>query len=58
MHHDALFVIRRTHIEAFLTRHQPESKERIISALSRVLWLACKHSQQLDDEMLSIPTNC
>ena len=28
---DALFVIRRTHLEAFLTRHQPESKERITS---------------------------
>ncbi|MFP6018412.1 hypothetical protein ACLD4O_22390, partial [Salmonella sp. 741265045_PSA] len=34
---DALFVIRRTHLEAFLTRHQPESKERITSALSRLL---------------------
>ncbi|MBX9242738.1 hypothetical protein K6310_26350, partial [Klebsiella pneumoniae] len=52
---DALFVIRRTHLEAFLTRHQPESKERITSALSRLLWLACKHNPQLDDEMLEHP---
>lgn len=52
---DALFVIRRTHLEACLTRHQPESKERITSALSRLLWLACKHNPQLEDEMLEHP---
>lgn len=52
---DALFVIRRSHLEAFLTRHQPESKERISSALSRLLWLACKHNPQLDDKMLEHP---
>lgn len=52
---DALLVIRRTHLEAFLTRHQPESKERITTALSRMLWLACKHNPQLDDEMLEHP---
>jgi len=49
---DALFVICRTHHEIFLTRHQPNSKEQLTSALSRLLWLACKHNPQLDDEML------
>ncbi|SMG56976.1 hypothetical protein [Cedecea sp. NFIX57] len=52
---DALFVIRHPHLESFLDNHQPESKERITSALSRLLWLACKHNPQLDDEMLKHP---
>ena len=30
-------------------------KSRITSALSRLLWLACKHNPQLDDEMLEHP---
>lgn len=52
---DALLVIRRTHLEDFLVRHQPESRERITAALSRLLWLACKRNPQLDDELLSHP---
>ena len=52
---DALLVIRREHLENFLARHQPESKERITAALSRLLWLACKHNPQLDDELLGHP---
>jgi hypothetical protein len=52
---DALFVIRHTHLEAFVDNHLPESKERMTSALSRLLWLACNHNQQLDDEKLEHP---
>lgn len=52
---DAILVIRRIHLEAFLTRHQPETRERITAALSRLLWLACKHNPQLNEELLEHP---
>ncbi|EDW2793158.1 hypothetical protein H3N91_003534 [Salmonella enterica] len=52
---DTLLVIRKTQLEAFLKQHLPEGKPRVTTALSRLLWLACKKNPQLDDELLAHP---
>ncbi|WP_256860778.1 hypothetical protein [Salmonella bongori] len=52
---DTLLIIRKTQLKTFLKQHLPEGKPRVTTALSRLLWLACKKNPQLDDELLAHP---